>query len=392
MSSASRRASWRAIESGAESNIRIATYTASSSRRMRASVRCDAGAPVVGTVWVKSRATSARDHASSSMRPSMRGGVVARAAATRGRASPFAGCWAAAVEAKDERSAATSATAARRRDERGCMRKAGNLVTRLTSRARVRSVSASFYHPAARRASPGSRARAWRTHEDTMPSSRSQGHRGAAGGALLIPLLLGLALPTPVEAIPAFARKYGVSCSLCHSPFPRLNAFGESFAANGFEFSPTEQPRDTINTGDRLLRLQRNLPLAVRFDAYLQALGRKYNGQTVTNDLMTPWTIKLLSGGQVADKISYYMYFFFSERGEVAGLEDAYLQFTDIAGSGLSVIAGQFQLSDPLFKRELRLQYEDYQPYRVRVGEVKADLTYDRGLMALYSPWKGGDL
>ena len=225
-----------------------------------------------------------------------------------------------------------------------------------------------------------------------MLSSRSQGHRGTAGRALLIPLLLGLALPTPVEAIPAFARKYGVSCSLCHSPFPRLNAFGESFAANGFEFSPTEQPRDTINTGDRLLRLQRNLPLAVRFDAYLQALGRKYNGQTVTNDLMTPWTIKLLSGGQVADKISYYMYFFFSERGEVAGLEDAYLQFTDIAGSGVSVIAGQFQLSDPLFKRELRLQYEDYQPYRVRVGEVKADLTYDRGLMALYSPWKGGDL
>ena len=214
----------------------------------------------------------------------------------------------------------------------------------------------------------------------------------ARAAALLAPCLLALAAPSRADAIPAFARKYGVSCSLCHSPFPRLNAFGESFAANGFEFSPTEQPRDTVNTGDRLLRLQRGLPLAIRFDAYLQALGRKYNGQMVTNDLMTPWTIKLLSGGQVADKISYYMYFFFSERGEVAGLEDAYLQFTDIAGSGVSVIAGQFQVSDPLYKRELRLGYEDYQPYRVRVGEVRADLTYDRGLMALYSPWKGGDL
>lgn len=51
----------------------------------------------------------------------------------------------------------------------------------------------------------------------------------------------------------------------------------------------------------------------------------------------------------------------------MAGLEDAYVQFTDVGGSGVSVIAGQFQVSDPLFKRELRLEYEDYQPYRVRV-------------------------
>jgi hypothetical protein len=33
--------------------------------------------------------------------------------------------------------------------------------------------------------------------------------------------------PEPAEAIPAFARKYRVSCALCHQPFPRLNAFGE---------------------------------------------------------------------------------------------------------------------------------------------------------------------
>src|SRR5690606_32699181 len=41
---------------------------------------------------------------------------------------------------------------------------------------------------------------------------------------------------------------------------------------------------------------------------------------------------------------------------------------------------------------ELRLEYEDYQPYRFRVGEAVADLTYDRGFMALYSPREGTDL
>lgn len=192
-------------------------------------------------------------------------------------------------------------------------------------------------------------------------------------------------------AIPAFARKYRVSCMQCHAPVPRLNAFGEAFAANGFEFAVGEPARDTIATGDALLRLQNSLPLAIRYDAYLRAQNEPTGGQNAV-DLQTPWIIKLLSGGQVADKVSYYMYFLLAERGEVAGLEDAYLQFTDVAGTGVALLVGQFQVSDPLFKRELRLEYEDYQPYRMRVGLASADLTYDRGLTALWSPREGTDV
>jgi hypothetical protein len=36
------------------------------------------------------------------------------------------------------------------------------------------------------------------------------------------------------------------------------------------------------------------------------------------------------------------------------GFEDAYVQFSDVAGSGVDLLAGQFQISDPLVKRELR--------------------------------------
>lgn len=211
---------------------------------------------------------------------------------------------------------------------------------------------------------------------------------GASRWCAIVILLLVTA--PSAGAIPAFARKYNVSCNMCHGPMPRLNAMGESFAANGFEFAPGEEPRDTVSTGDPLLRLQRTLPLAVRFDAYGRMLTNVRPDQTST-DLQIPWVMKVLSGGQVADKVSYYAYFLLSERGEVAGLEDAYVQFTDIASTGISVIAGQFQVSDPMFKRELRLPYEDYQLYRARVGTTRADLTYDRGLMMLYSPWAGGD-
>jgi hypothetical protein len=213
------------------------------------------------------------------------------------------------------------------------------------------------------------------------------GRMTAAAAAALV--LAGLA--APVEAIPSFARKYRVSCSMCHAPVPRLNAFGEQFAANGFEMVVGEAARDTLSTGDPLLRLMAEIPLAVRLDAYLQGLVDA-PASAVATDLQTPWAIKLLSGGQIADKVSYYLYFFMSERGEVAGLEDAYVQFTDLAGSGVSLLVGQFQVSDPLFKRELRLEYEDYQPYRVRVGDAAADLTYDRGFMAVYSPWADADI
>jgi hypothetical protein len=209
--------------------------------------------------------------------------------------------------------------------------------------------------------------------------------------AAVAALLLAATADTAEARIPAFARKYRVSCATCHAPVPRLNAFGAQFAANGFEFAPGEEPRDTIATGDPLLRLQASLPIAVRLDAYLSALSRRSGGQVIVDEQL-PWVAKVLSGGQIADGISYYMYFLASERGEVAGLEDAYVQFTDIGGSGVSVIAGQFQVSDPMFKRELRLPYEDYQPYRVRVGDTRADLTYDRGLMASWSPRAGTDL
>lgn len=194
-----------------------------------------------------------------------------------------------------------------------------------------------------------------------------------------------------MKKIPAFARKYGLSCNVCHGPVPRLTAAGNAFANNGFEFAPGEEPRDTVNTGDPLLRLQRSLPLAVRMDMYGTAVTHARADQT-NLDFESPWVIKLLSGGQVANKVSYYAYFLLTERGEIGGLEDAYVQFSDIGGSGVSLIAGQFQVSDPVFKRELRLPFEDYQAYRVRVGEIRADLTYERGLMALAEPWPGGSV
>ncbi len=179
--------------------------------------------------------------------------------------------------------------------------------------------------------------------------------------------------------IPAFARRYGVTCQLCHSPIPTLTAFGEAFAGNGFRMSSAESARDTIATGDPLLELSRTLPLAIRFDAFAQLY---LHGRAET-DFQLPYYLKILSGGPISPSISYYLYFFLFERGEVGGIEDAFVYLNDIAGKPVDLTVGQFQVSDPLFKRELRLEYQDYAIYRARIGSQPADLTYDRGLMLI---------
>lgn len=191
-------------------------------------------------------------------------------------------------------------------------------------------------------------------------------------------VLTGTLLPADLAAIPAFARKYGVSCQLCHAPVPKLTAFGEQFAGNGFRFAAAEPPRDTMDTGDPLLELARNLPLALRLDAYIRA----YTDGT-SNDFQTPYGLKILSGGTLGPKLSYYLYFFLFERGEVGGIEDAFLYVNDIGNVPVDVAVGQFQVSDPMFKRELRLPIDDYVVYRARVGLQSTDLTYDRGVMAM---------
>src|ERR1700761_2130565 len=52
--------------------------------------------------------------------------------------------------------------------------------------------------------------------------------------ALAVCFLL-LAIIQPANALPAFARKYGLRCSACHESWPMLNYFGQKFKDNGYQ-------------------------------------------------------------------------------------------------------------------------------------------------------------
>jgi len=198
----------------------------------------------------------------------------------------------------------------------------------------------------------------------------------AAAAALLL-------LPADAQAIPAFARKYRQSCTTCHDPFPRLKPYGEEFAGRGFRMEPGAEPaRATMEVGDDLLQLPRDFPLAVRFDGFVDAASKR----SPQLDFQAPMVFKALTGGAIAEGVSYYAYFIIENGGEAMGLEDAWVQFSDVFGLPVDLVVGQFQLCDPIVKRELRLIRSDYDILTVRPGtrDLSANLTYDRGLIAVW--------
>ncbi|MGB6340874.1 MAG: hypothetical protein WBF32_13965, partial [Candidatus Aminicenantaceae bacterium] len=138
------------------------------------------------------------------------------------------------------------------------------------------------------------------------------------GLAFLILMQIALA---NLHAIPAFARKYRLSCKTCHAPFPKLKAYGDEFASNGFVIKDKDAPRYFVDTGDDFLSLLREIPIALR----LEGFWTYNNSNTRQVDFTSPYLLKFLSGGEITKNIAYYFYFFFSERGEVAGIEDAFV-------------------------------------------------------------------
>ncbi|HEY4756700.1 MAG TPA: hypothetical protein VIH28_11635 [Ignavibacteriaceae bacterium] len=204
---------------------------------------------------------------------------------------------------------------------------------------------------------------------------------------IIFSVLLMILTSHSIYAIPAFARKYNMTCKTCHSPFPKLKAYGDEFAGNGFVLKDQDAPRYFVETGDEKLSLIRDLPLAIRVEGHLTFNEDK----SEQSDFKSPLIFKLISGGTIFQDVSYYAYYILEE-GDAGKLEDAFIMFNNLFGSGLAFSIGQFQVSDPLFKRELRLTRDDYYIYKVKVGSSNVNLTYDRGIMLNYGFETGTDI
>lgn len=124
-----------------------------------------------------------------------------------------------------------------------------------------------------------------------------------------------LFVPPSASAIPAFARRYGLSCSACHSAWPQLNQAGMSFMMSGYrrlmgrELKPTTAD---IELAKGALSIPSIPPLAILtqfgFD-YQEVARRASNGTTATRkgSSFDFNEIELVAGAPLGKNLSFFL-------------------------------------------------------------------------------------
>jgi len=107
----------------------------------------------------------------------------------------------------------------------------------------------------------------------------------------------------PSHAIPSFARKYNYVCTVCHTMPPKLNKFGLTFMANGYQLDVQTEAEDKLQQTPAL-SLLRHVPLSLRIIA--DAHYSLANDQPRT-DLHFPEGVILYSAGSLTDRLSFWV-------------------------------------------------------------------------------------
>jgi hypothetical protein len=211
-------------------------------------------------------------------------------------------------------------------------------------------------------------------------------------------LLLFLATSDPANAIPAFARKYGMPCSSCHEAWPKLSPFGQQFKDNGYQMgndrdapiyqSPAYWPMSLRTTPNWHLENNHNLPVDAADGSTTFA-----NVKTQGFDLSG---VDFLTAGTLAKNISFLLVPSMDNTGQF-GLESANVRFSNILNSSwFNIKVGKFELDNLLSeKRIMTLSsnggfYQNYhfQPY-VAPGTPSGLYVFGLGNNQLGIEWMG---
>lgn len=201
------------------------------------------------------------------------------------------------------------------------------------------------------------------------------GKAGVTVTTLTVATLLWVLASTPqASAIPAFSRKYQTSCNTCHSNYPELNDFGETFKKNGFKFpkdddsfvkdppvllgakAQKEAFPDAIYPGE----IPGNLPIAFRYSGNFAWNAKQPQPLQATSfvpqtDLFVPNTFTIISAGSFGPNLAFWIDDDISAgaTGAGGGLGDGYLRYNDLGHifhlpkNALNVRFGQFELDLP---------------------------------------------
>jgi hypothetical protein len=167
--------------------------------------------------------------------------------------------------------------------------------------------------------------------------------------ALLVPavlVLLAATLARPARAFPAFARKYGMSCSACHVAWPIFNPQGQNFRDNGYQFGLGKDDPITISQG--------YVPISLRTTPayqYTRVTNQPSDNGPVTiqtGGVPVPPGVDILTGGTIAKDISFLLVLSGFGPDGTASAESAWVRLDNLANTTwLNLKIGKFELDEP---------------------------------------------
>lgn len=169
-----------------------------------------------------------------------------------------------------------------------------------------------------------------------------------------------------LSAIPAFARKYGFNCNMCHVAFPKLNDFGQRFRDNGYQIPGQQGLEKTV--------FETAAPIALRTTTGY-SLYSNGNGAVTGFHI---YNLDLLAAGVLHKNISFL--FVYTPRidepaadfrgpvsgvnpAQLAAVESANLVFSNLIKDKLNLRVGRFEPSFQLLSSK-RLYYI-LQPFEI---------------------------
>src|SRR6516164_1665355 len=169
-------------------------------------------------------------------------------------------------------------------------------------------------------------------------------------------LAIGLIDCRPAQAIPAFARKYGLPCSSCHQAWPMLSPFGQQFKDNGYQLgndrdapifqSPAYWPI--------ALRITPNWHLETNNHMIVDGAGGPNTAlANITTHGFDFGGLDILTAGTLAHNISFQLVPS-SDETATFHLESVNVRFDNLLNSSwLNVKMGKFELDNLLSEKRI---------------------------------------
>ena len=163
--------------------------------------------------------------------------------------------------------------------------------------------------------------------------------------AAIIASALPLVLAPRAEAIPAFARKYGMRCSACHEAWPLLNDFGRAFRDNGYQLG---QGKDDMTEFPPSY-----WPVALRVSPHYQYVSvdnqdTDQGAKKIRSGNVADVDFDLLTAGTLIHDVSFLVVASGGSEQNNVQLESAWIRFDDILGSPLlNLKIGKHELDLP---------------------------------------------